>query len=577
MYSICSASGIVDRPAPHLATDICMNDRPTAAPSENSPLARLFASDHQSIGLNYLWLALFSVFLGLALSLLMRIHLVWPGAHLPLLAQLPATPDRYSALATLHGSLMVFFVLTAAPQAGFGSYFLPLQIGARELAFPSFSLISFWLTALSLVGMTSAFFVPVEAGLTLWLFCVALFCLASVLTAFNFGVTTIELRAPGMTLSRLPLTAWAWLVTAILGSLIFSVLFAACSFLLSDRLLGTHFFAQLPILTSRSAIAAGQGIPLVWNRLFWFFAQAEVYVAMLPCFGITSHLVSIFSRKPVWAERAVVLALCAVGLFGFSVWGYHMFATGLNPYAPLVFATLAESLALPAIFLLASWFGTLWHGKIRLATSMLFAIGFISLFLCGGLSGLFLARQDLASAAVSDDFITAHFHLVMGVAATFSIIGALFFWFPSLFGRRLNETLGKIHFWMTFVGVYCIFMPMHWLGLFTRSPASASAAAVDAAISNVRAFVTVATVLTVAAQLIFLFNFFWSLRRGELVIDPNPWRANTLEWCVAPEPPEQLPAAPLMVYRGAYDFSLPDVAQDFVPQHLAPDRIVRIR
>jgi len=540
----------------------------------------VFSTNHKTIGLQYLWLALFSVFLGMAMSLLMRIHLVWPGAHLPFLSTLNNTPDRYAALTTLHGSLMVFLVLTAAPQAGFGNYFLPLQIGAREMAFPTLNLLSFWATVVSLIGMTTAFLIAPGRGITLWILSVGIFCAASLLNALNFSVTTIELRAKGMTLSRLPLTVWAWFINAILGMLIFSILLAACVCLLSDRLLSTHFFSPLNFLASLPPNVVANALPVLWRRLFWFFAQSEVYVAMLPCFGLTTHLISTFSRKPVWMERLVVLALCGVGLFGFCVWGEHMFSSGMNPFSPLVFSLLASSLGLPATILLISWFGTLWNARIQLNTSMLFALGFISLFLAGGLSGIFLARHDLASAAVSDDFITGHFHLVMGVAATFAILGALFFWFPKLFGRRLNESLGKIHFWLTFAGVYFVFMPMHWLGLMTHSRVSSGRqlAAIVAARSSLRIFITVATLLTVLAQGLFLINFLWSLFRGEKAAEWNPWRATTLEWSVgSPPPADDFGPSEPVVYRGAYEFSVPGVAEDFVPQHLAPEQVVKAR
>ena len=540
----------------------------------------VFSTNHKTIGLNYLWLALFSVFLGMAMSLLMRIHLVWPGAHLPFLSSLGNSPDRYAALATLHGSLMVFLVLTAAPQAGFGNYFLPLQIGAREMAFPTLNLLAFWATVASFVGLTGAFLISPHSGITLWIVSVAIFCAASLCNALNFSVTTIDLRAQGMTLPRLPLTVWAWFINAILGMLIFSILLAACVCLLSDRLLDTHFFPVLNIFTTQPASVVPNGVPILWQRLFWFFAQAEVYIAMLPCFGLVTHLVSTFSRKPVWKERLVVLALCGVGVFGFCVWGQHMFSSGMNPFSPLVFSLLASSLGLPATILLVSWLGTLWNARIQLNTAMLFALGFISLFLSGGLSGIFLARQDLAAAAVSDDFITGHFHLVMGVAATFAILGALFFWFPKLFGRRLNEPLGKLHFWITFAGVYCVFMPMHWLGLIAHSRVSPGTplASIAAAGSSIRTFITVAILVTVFAQGLFLINFLWSLFRGKKTEECNLWRATTLEWSVpSPPPADDFGPSDPVVYRGAYEFSVPDVAEDFVPQHLAPEQGAKAR
>ena len=552
---------------------------------EDSPQGGLlsryvFGADHKTIGLNYLWLALFSVFLGMAMSLLMRVHLVWPGVQLPLLSSLGDSPDRFAALTTLHGSLMVFLVLTAAPQAGFGNYFLPLQIGAREMAFPTLNLLAFWATVASLLGLTSTFLIPSHPAVTLWIVSVAVFCAASLLNALNFSVTTIDLRGQGMTLPRLPLTVWAWFINAILGMLIFSILLAACVCLLSDRLLGTHFFSLLSFIANQPAGVIANAVPVLWQRLFWFFAQAEVYVAMLPCFGLVTHLISTFSRKPVWKEQLVVLALCGVGVFGFCVWGEHMFSSGMNPFSPLVFALLASSLGVPATILLMSWLGTLWDARVQLNTAMLFALGFISLFISGGLSGIFLARHDLAAAAVSDDFVTGHFHLVMGVAATFAILGALFFWFPKMFGRRLNESLGKTHFWLTFAGVYCVFMPMHWLGLMahSRAPSTSALASLTAGGSAIRNFITVAMLLTVFAQGLFLLNFLWSLFRGERVLECNPWRATTLEWSVpSPPPADDFGALDPVVYRGAYEFSVPGVAEDFVPQHIAPEQVVKAR
>lgn len=534
----------------------------------------LFSTDHKVIGLQYLWLALLSVFLGMAMSLVMRIHLVWPGAHIPFLSALGDSPERYATLPLVHGSLMVFFVLTAAPQLGFGNYLLPLQIGAPEMAFPVLNLCSFWASVVSLFGMAAAFFAAPQSGITIWIVSVSIFLAAALCSAINFSVTAIDLRAKGMTLPRLPLTVWAWLVNAILGMLIFSILLAACAGLVSDRLFSTHFFSIANFLASQAANVAADPLPELWQRLFWFFAQAEVYVAMLPCFGIVSHLIATFSRKPVWKERLVVLALCAVGLVGFCVWGQHMFSSGLNPFSPLVFSVLAASLGLPAVILLVSWFATLWRARIQLNTSLLFALGFVSLFLSGGISGIFLTRRGLTSRAGSEDLVAGHFHLVMGVAATFAVLAALFFWFPKLFGRRLNESLGKTHFWLTFTGVYCVFMPMHWLGLVSLSAKNAGAdlSSIAGLIGSARSFITAGILITVLAQGVFLVNFLWSLLRGERIKESNPWRATTLEWRLALTPPDNFGDRELAVYRGAYEFGRPGEA-DFVPQHIAPDRV----
>jgi len=548
------------------------------SPSPSFLRRYVFSTHHKTIGLQYLWLALASVLVGMVLSALLRVHSSWPDTAIPFLAGIENAPERYAAMRLLHGSLMVFFVLTAAPQLGFGNYLLPLQIGAAEMAFPTLNLVSFWMTAVSLAGMSASFFYPPETGINLWMGSAAWFALGALLSAVNFTVTTIDLRTEGMTLPRLPVTVWAWFLNSILSMLIFSVLLAGCAAVLADRLLGAQFFSYSSFLAMQPQNLVRQGSsPALWQRLFWYFAQAEVYVAMLPCFGIVTHLVATFSRKPVWKERIVVLALCGVGLIGFCVWGYHMFATGMNPFAPLVFSVLASSLGVPAAFLLASWLGTLWDASPRLSTAMLFSIGFISLFIAGGLSGIFLARHDLPTAAASEDFVIGHFHLVMGVAATFAILAALFFWFPKLFGSRLSEPLGKLHFWMTFTGVYLIFMPMHWLGLLTlsRHLPDAQRVALASASASIRMLVTVATICTVAAQVLFVWNFLQALLGKKGAEENNPWRATTLEWSVAsPAPENNFGSARPTVYRGAYEFHA-GVSTDFFSQHLAPETLSR--
>jgi cytochrome c oxidase subunit I len=554
-------------------------DDPAAKPS--SPRGRgivtVFSTHHKTIGLQYLWLSLGSVLVGTVLSALLRAHTSWPETAIPFLAGFDSTPDHFAAMRLLHGSLMVFFVLTAAPQLGFGNFLLPLQIGADEMAFPELNRLSLWLTVASLVSMTASFFQTLDRGLIIWLASAAVFSLAALLSALNFTVTTIELRTKGMSLPRMPITVWAWFVNAILSLLIFSVLLAGCLAILSDRLLGTHFFSVSPFLAQQPQNLVRQdSLPVLWQRLFWYFAQAEVYVAMLPCFGIVTHLIATFARKPVWKEKLVVLALCGVGVTGFCVWGYHMFATGMNPYAPLVFAVLASSLGIPAAVLLASWLKTLWNGEVAFGTGALFAIGFVSLFIAGGLSGLFLARNDLTRAAVSEDFVIGHFHLVMGVAATFAILAALFFWFPKLFGCRLNETLGKAHFWLTFAGVYCIFMPMHWLGLLTHSnllPDAQRLALISAA-ASIRTLVAVATIWTVAAQSLFIANFFGSLVAAKKE-ENNPWHSSTLEWSIpSPAPDESFGARTPVVYRGAYELAGAPL-KGFTPQHLSPEPLAQ--
>jgi cytochrome c oxidase subunit I len=549
--------------------------RPGAWPVIPRVFARryLFSKDHKTIGLQYLGLALLCVFLGMAMSLLLRVHMAWPNAGGGLLGSmmrgLGDSPERYAALMLLHGSLMVFFVLTAAPQAGFGNYLLPLQIGASEMAFPGLNLAALWMTVVSAAAMTGAFFVAPVIGVKLWVASVAIFSLAALLGAINFCVTTIDLRAKGMTLPRLPVTVWAWFINAILSLLIFSIVLAACALLLADGFLGTQFF--------RGAFGASPAAN--WQRLFWFFAQAEVYVAMLPCFGMITHLLAMGARRPVWRERAVVLALCAVGLLGFCIWGQHMFATGMDPGKPLLFGVLAASLGLPASCLLASWFGTLWNGRMRLETSSLFVLGFISLFLTGGFSGIILARHDIYSLRGGNDFVSGHYHLVMGVTATFAILAAVYFWFPRLFERRLNEGLGKLHFWLTFAGVYCVFMPMHWMGLLERGRAGAELAYVSGGhAGGWSLFISGAALVTVAAQAIFLVNLVGSLWRGERVYVCNPWRVTTLEWMPATPVAERqngasAASAAVVVHRGAYEFDESGNMDDYIPQYISPERV----
>jgi cytochrome c oxidase subunit I len=558
---------------------VTYDDGGNASPSPGLRLLScIFSTRHKTIGLQYLWISLASVLVGMGLSTLLRVHTSWPGAAIPFLSGLESTPERYAAVRLLHGSLMVFFVLAAAPQLGFGNFFLPLQIGADEMAFPALNCLSLWLTVTSLGGMTASFFLPLSQGIDIWLISAAIFSLAALLSALNFSVTTIALRTAGMTLPRMPVTVWAWFVNAILSMLIFSVLLAGCTAILSDRLLGSQFFSSAAFLAPQPQNLVRQGsLAALWQGLFWYFAQAEVYVAMLPCFGIITHLVATFARRPVWKERLVVLSICGVGVIGFCVWGYHMFATGMNPYAPLVFAVLASSLGIPAAFLLASWLGTLWNAGIQFTTSALFAIGFISLFIAGGLSGIFLARHDLSRAAVSEDFVIGHFHLVMGMAATFAILAGLFFWFPKLFGCRMNETLGKVHFWLTFAGVYCTFMPMHWMGLLTQSNLlpEAQRVAMASAGASIRMLVTAATIWTVAAQILFVMNFFGSLLWRKKVEADNPWRATTLEWSIpSPAPEENFSGRALAVYRGAYELSGAS-SDELTPQHLAPELLAQ--
>jgi cytochrome c oxidase subunit 1 len=548
----------------------------------------VFSLDHKVIGLQYYFLALTAVFVGMALSLLMRIHMIWPTAQWPLMGEIK--PETYLSFLTMHGTIMVFFVLTTAPQSGFGNYFLPIQIGAPDMAFPVLNMLSFWTTFVAFLVLVAAFFVPGGAplhgwtgytplsalasagpgeglGADLWVTSIALFCLASLMGALNFITTTLDLRAKGMKLMRMPLTCWAWFITAILGLLAFGVLLSAGILLLLDRNLGTSFYVPLVVVNGQVMGHRG-GSPLLWQHLFWFFGHPEVYIAILPGMGVASQLLSTFSRKPIFGYRAMVYAIMAIGLLGFMVWGHHMFMSGMSPYSAFAFSVMTMSIGVPSAIKTFNWLGTLWGGKIRLYTPMLFAIGFVSLFVSGGLSGPFLAQPVLDIPLHDTYFVVGHFHLIMGVAAIFGIFAATYYWFPKMFGRMMNETLGKIHFVVTFIGTYCIFMPMHYLGMAgqTRRYSQFTEVAYQHKLLPLQTFMTYAAFVTIAVQFVFLFNLFWSMRKGKKASD-NPWEATTLEWTTATPPPhDNFGGRTPVVNHGPYEFNVPGAPRDYIMQ-----------
>ncbi|HTU42387.1 MAG TPA: cbb3-type cytochrome c oxidase subunit I [Candidatus Aquilonibacter sp.] len=561
----------------------------------------IFSTDHKVIGIQYYFLALLSVVVGVILSVLMRIHLLWPMAKIPFLANGVMTQPQYLALVTMHGTMMVFFVLTTAPQAGFGNYFLPIQIGAPDMAFPRLNMLSFWVTFVAFCCLMAAFVVPDGApisgwtaytplsglgqitgpgegwGQTMWIFSIALFCIASMLGALNFIATLIDMRAPGMSLFRMPLTCWAWFVTAILGLLAFGVLLAGGLLLFLDRSVGTSFFLPAGLTVTDQLQPHSGGSPLLWEHLFWFFGHPEVYIAILPGMGVASHVLSTFCRKPIFGYKAMVYAMNAIGILGFMVWGHHMFVSGMNPWSGFAFSVMTMAIGVPSAIKTFNWLATLWGSKIHFDPPMLFALGFVSLFVSGGLSGLFLAQPAVDNLLHATYYVVAHFHLVMGVAAIFGIFAATYFWYPKMFGKMLNPTLGKIHFWFTFVGAYCIFMPMHFLGLAggIRRYADYTAIAYLHSMRPITMFMSIAAFVTASAQLIFLFNFFWSLKAGAPA-GKNPWNATTLEW-ITDSPPvhDNFGGHIPSVYRGAYDYSVPGVREDFVPQNIEPAQVVR--
>jgi cytochrome c oxidase subunit 1 len=570
----------------------------------------IFSLDHKVIGIQYIILALVAVLVGMTMSVLMRMNLSWPGTNWPILGTLfpggapggVMNPEFYLSLVTMHGTIMVFFVLTTAPQGGFGNYFLPIQIGAEDMAFPVLNMLSFWVTLIGFIVILSAIFFsgsestigpiggwtgypPLSAlpnagpgqgmGLNLWIISIAIFCVGSLLGALNFITTLLNMRTRGMSLMRMPLTCWAWFTTAVLALLSFPVLLGAGILLLLDRLAGTSFF--IPGGLYVSGVLSGTspnfplhtgGSPILWQHLFWFFGHPEVYIAILPGMGATSHILSTFARKPVFGYRAMVFAIFAIGMLGFFVWGHHMFISGMSPYSAMTFSILTLSIGVPSAVKTFNWLGTLWGAKIRFTTAMLFAIGFVSLFVAGGITGLVLGQTSLDLPMHDTYFVTAHFHLVMGVASIFGMFAAIYFWFPKMFGRFLNERLGKLHFWVTFIGVYCIFVPMHTMGIagMPRRYAQFTEYEFLKSLHPLVVFVSIAAIFTVLVQLLFYFNLIWSVFKGQKAGD-NPWEATTLEWTTASPPPHDNFAGVLpTVYRGPYEFAVPGAPNDFVMQ-----------
>jgi len=548
----------------------------------------IFSLDHKIIGLQYFFLALAAVTVGMFLSLLMRIHLIWPDAALPLIGEIK--PEAYLSLLTMHGTIMVFFVLTTAPQGGFGNYFLPIQIGAPDMAFPVLNMLSFWTTFLGFLVMVAAFFVqggaplhgwtgyaPLSAvqstgpgeglGADLWVISIAIFCIGALMGALNFITTTLDMRAKGMSLMRMPLTCWAWFITAILGLLAFGVLLSGGILLLLDRNIGTSFY--VPLITVNGQLTGHKGgSPLLWQHLFWFFGHPEVYIAILPAMGLASQLLSVFSRKPIFGYKAMVYAMLSIGFFGFMVWGHHMFMSGMSPYTAFAFSLMTMAIGVPSAIKTFNWLGTLMHGKIRFHSPMLFAIGFVSLFVSGGISGPFLAQPVLDIQLHDTYFVPAHFHLIMGVASIFGIFAATYYWFPKMFGRMMNESMARWHFWFSLVGTYAIFMPMHYLGMagHPRRYSQLTEVAYLHGLLPLQKFITYAAFITIAAQLIFIFNLFWSMKYGAKAAD-NPWEATTLEWTTATPPPhDNFGGRTPVVHNGPYEYNVPGAARDFVMQ-----------
>ncbi len=547
----------------------------------------LWTYDHKMIGLQYLWTALAFLFVGGALALGVRWQLGFPGAPIPIIGNLlPTTvavdgsiiPGGYNMLVTMHATVMVFFVVMPLLIGAFGNYLIPLQIGAGDMAFPLLNELSYWLYVLSGVILMAAFFVPGGAPGTGWtgyaplssvaayngtpmgqgLWGIALFIngLSSIAGATNYVTTIVNMRAPGMKMFRMPLPVWSLFITAILLILAVPVLSAAAAMLFADLNLGTSFFSP-----------KGGGQPLLWQHLFWFFGHPEVYIMILPAMGLTSEILSVFSRKPIFGYKAMVYAMIAIGFLGFIVWGHHMFVSGMNLTLSAAFSVSTMVIAVPSAIKTFNWMGTIWRGSIEFTTAMCFALAFVSMFVIGGLSGIFMASTPVDLFVHHTYFIVAHFHYVLFGGSIFAIFGAIYFWFPKMFGRMLGETLGKWHFFLTLVFFNLTFFPMHNLGLGGMMRRIADPTVYD----HLRQLQPLNQLCTIGAMglglttFVFLWNVISSLRNGKKAGN-NPWNANTLEWTVASPPGHgNFPVTPV-VYHGPYEYSVPGIEKDFLMQ-----------
>ncbi len=560
----------------------------------------IFSQDHKIIGIQYMLTSFVMAAVGGVLAMLIRMQLGWPGTKWGLAALLfpggftssgAMKPDFYLAVVTMHGTIMVFFVLTTILSGGFGNFLIPLQIGARDMAFPWLNMMSYWLYPPAIALLLAAFFVsggapnsgwtayvPLSAlreaapgsgfGQTLWLVSLAILIVAFLFGSLNYITTILQQRARGMSLMRMPLTIWGLFVTAILMLLSFPVLFAAVIMLLFDRLAGTSFFIPSGIVVGGQLLSHQGGNPLLWQHLFWFLGHPEVYVLILPPMGIVSEVLAAHSRKPVFGYPFMVGSICAIAILSFLVWGHHMYASGMHPMVGMAFMTTTLIIAVPSAVKVFNWLATLWRARIRFTSAMLFAIGFVSLFVTGGLTGIFLGSPPVDIYMHDTFFVVAHFHFVMASAALFGVFAGTYHWFPKMFGRMMNERLGKIHFWLTFVGIYATFFPMHYAGIagMMRRIYSPQIYAHLQGLGPLNAFISLAAFGLGTAQLIFAYNFLYSVFRGPKA-ERNPWQATTLEW-QAPSPPPHLNWGATLpeVHRWPYDYSVPGAKEDYIPQ-----------
>ncbi|HTD92337.1 MAG TPA: cbb3-type cytochrome c oxidase subunit I [Chitinophagaceae bacterium] len=557
----------------------------------------VFSMDHKTIGKQFLITGIVWAIIGGLFSVLFRLQLGFPGQSFPILETFfghwakggTIQPEFYYALVTMHGTVLVFFVLTAGLSGTFANFLIPLQIGARDMASPFLNMLSYWFFFMASVVMISSIFIqtgPASGGWTmypplsalhdasigsklgsdLWLASMALFIVSSLLGGLNYISTILNMRTKGMSMTRLPLTIWALFFTAILGVLSFPVLLSGVILLLFDRNLGTSFYLS-DIVVNGQVLPNEGGSAILFQHLFWFLGHPEVYIIALPAMGIVSEILSVNSRKPIFGYMAMIGSLFAITILAFLVWAHHMFVTGLNPFLGSVFVLLTLLIVVPSAIKVFNWLTTLWRGNIRFTPGMLFAIGFVSLFISGGLTGIFLGNSTIDIHLHDTMFVVAHFHIVMGVASMFGMLAGIYHWFPKMFGRYLNSTLGYLHFWVTMIGAYLIFWPMHYQGL-----AGVPRRYLDKTIwssfnqfAELDKMITIVSVIVFAVQLMFVFNFFYSIFKGRKVMTQNPWGANTLEWTTPVNPGHgnwegEIPE----VHRWPYDYAKD--GREFIPQ-----------
>ncbi|MFH6970406.1 MULTISPECIES: cytochrome c oxidase subunit I [Flavobacterium] len=561
----------------------------------------IFSIDHKMIAKQYLITGIFMGIIGVGMSMLFRMQLAWPEESFKIFNILLGDKfapngvmanDIYLALVTIHGTIMVFFVLTAALSGTFSNLLIPLQIGARDMASGFMNMISYWLFFLSSVIMIGSLFVeagpassgwtiypPLSAlpqaipgsgmGMTLWLVSMAIFIASSLMGSLNYVVTVINLRTKGMSMTRLPLTIWAFFVTAIIGIVSFPVLLSAALLLIFDRSFGTSFFLS-DIYIAGEVLHYQGGSPVLFEHLFWFLGHPEVYIVLLPALGITSEVIATNSRKPIFGYRAMIMSILAIAFLSTIVWGHHMFISGMNPFLGSVFTFTTLLIAIPSAVKAFNYITTLWKGNLQLNPAMLFSIGLVSTFITGGLTGIILGDSTLDINVHDTYFVVAHFHLVMGISALYGMFAGIYHWFPRMFGRMLNKNLGYVHFWVTAICAYGVFFPMHFIGLagLPRRYYTNTNFPLFDDLQNVNVLITTFALIGGAFQLVFLYNFFVSIFYGKKSV-MNPWKSNTLEWTAPVEHihgnwPGEIPH----VYRWPYDYSNPAHDVDFVPQNV---------